>query len=164
MGFFLFLFLLLDWRLLVFSCFPCFQVGRLFSCLRCSTNGFSHWQLDWDYFLINGPGITYRNDIFFFPLTIWCFPHHLFIYSVGRTICSWRLSVKIMGNSLLSFFPSLQGTGVFFLDSRDGRSRLLVNSKKQQSLNSHLSSTLIHSIILFLCGIPHLLSGSMPCF
>lgn len=109
MGFFLsFLFLFLDWRLLVFSCFPCFQVGRLF--LVCDVQQtVSHWQIDWDYFLINGPGITYRNDLFFSRSLFGAF-----FYSVGRTICSWRLPVKIMGNSLLSFFPSLQGTGSFF--------------------------------------------------
>lgn len=44
-----------------------FSGWEAFSCLRCSTNGFSHWQLDWDFFLINvGSGITYRNDLFIF--------------------------------------------------------------------------------------------------
>lgn len=76
-------------------------------------------------------GDNVQKRSIFFPAHYLVLSPSSFFYSVGRTICSWRLPAKIMGNSLLSFFSLSSGDRVFFFwIAGTDKSRLLVNSKK----------------------------------
>lgn len=81
LSFSFFLFGLVLGRLMVFSCFPCFQVGRLFFCLQCSQRSPLIGSLI-RISPLSTPGITYRNDLFF-PLAVWSFLAILFYYSIS---------------------------------------------------------------------------------